>query len=82
MTRADGPHAERDWEVVAMRLHNPGDSADGYDENVIARSSEDEARRVFADTAAMAADEGYERVLLRSRGQDVESWPPATGWTS
>jgi hypothetical protein len=69
------------WEVVAATLHDRGDAEQGTQETSVARGSEDEARRVYADTSAQAADKGYQYVVLRCDGVDVESWPQATGWT-
>jgi hypothetical protein len=72
---------EGQWEVVTAKPVNRGDADDGASEDVVARGPEDECRRVFADTVAVAAGEGYQYVVLRSGGQDVDSWPPLTGWT-
>jgi hypothetical protein len=71
-----------DWEVVVAEVYDPGNADNGAEEAVIVSGPEAEARRVYADTVAVAADGGYEYVRLRSGGRDVESWPPATGWTS
>lgn len=70
------------WEVVGAKAYNPGNPADGEEETVIASAPEAEARRVYADTVARAAELEYTHVTLRSAGHDVESWPQATGWTS
>lgn len=78
MTETNEP---AEWEVVAARVYDRGDAAQGAEEISVATGSEDEARRVYADTAGHAADEGYEYVALRRDGVDVESWPQATGWT-
>jgi hypothetical protein len=70
------------WEVVvATKLHDPGNAADGADERSIIRGTEEEARRAFHDTTGHAGEERYEYVRLRHNGQDVEYWPQATGWT-
>lgn len=69
------------WEVVAATLHDPGNPADGAEETSLVQGPEDQARRVYADTTAQAADRGYAYVTLRRDGDDVESWPQATGWT-
>jgi hypothetical protein len=61
------------WQVVV---------AAGQLEDVLAEGDEAEARRVYADTVAQAADRGYQYVRLRHAGQDIDGWPPATGWTS
>lgn len=81
MTNENGPTTAGRWEVVVAKLHNRGNPADGAEETVIAEASEAEARRVFADTAARAADAGYEYMRLRTNGADVDWWPKATGWT-
>ncbi|OBB57677.1 hypothetical protein A5757_19875 [Mycobacterium sp. 852013-51886_SCH5428379] len=77
MTETNGPV----WEVVAATLHDAGDAGQGAQETSVTRGSEDEARRVYADTTGHAADQGYRYVVLRRDGVDVESWPQATGWT-
>lgn len=69
------------WQVVAATPYDRGDPADGAQESSIAEGPEDEARRVYADTVAQAADRGYQYVALRHNGADVESWPQRTGWT-
>lgn len=69
------------WEVVTATPYDRGDPADGAQETSLAQASEDEARRVFADTIADAAERGYEYVRLRRGGEDVEYWPQRTGWT-
>lgn len=69
------------WQVVAGKLYDRGNPADGAEETSIAEGSEDETRRVYADTVAQAADRGYRYVTLRHNGEDVESWPQRTGWT-
>jgi hypothetical protein len=68
--------------VVVAKVHDRGNPADGAEESVLVSGPGAEARRVYADTIAVAADKGYEYVKLRNKGQDVESWPPPTGWTS
>lgn len=72
---------ESHWEVVTAKPVNRGDAGDGAFEDVVASGPEDECRRVFADTVAVASAEGYQYVVLRSGGQDVDSWPPLIGWT-
>lgn len=72
----------RGWQVVVATAYNEGNPADGAQETVVADAGEDEARRVYADTVAAAADEGWAYVRLRSAGRDVDHWPPASGWTS
>ncbi|TFV57594.1 hypothetical protein E4P42_14395 [Mycobacterium sp. PS03-16] len=69
------------WEVVAARPYDKGDTAQGAEEISLATGPEDEARRIYHDTAGQAADQGYEYVSLRRDGVEVESWPQATGWT-
>jgi hypothetical protein len=69
------------WTVVAATLHDRGDATDGAQETVVAQGSEEEARRVFADTKAQANELGYDAVTLRSVDRDVEWWPEETGWT-
>ncbi|PRC47229.1 hypothetical protein C6A85_86020 [Mycobacterium sp. ITM-2017-0098] len=69
------------WEVVVATLYDRGDPSNGAEETSIATAHEDEARRVYSDTTAQAAQLGYEYVKLRHDGTDVESWPQATGWT-
>jgi hypothetical protein len=68
--------------VVVGELHDPGNPANGSEESLLVQGPEPEARRVYAETVAEAADRGYEYVKLWSCGQDVESWPQRTGWTS
>jgi hypothetical protein len=69
------------WDVVVAEPYDRGDPASGAQERVVVHGAEAEARRVFADTVAVAADEHYAYVRLRADGRDVESWPQATGWT-
>jgi len=69
------------WEVVAGDSYDPGNPRNGAEEQVIVRGSEDEARRVYADSIAEAADRGHGYVKLRCAGADVETWPKPTGWT-
>ncbi|ANW67766.1 hypothetical protein BCA37_15500 [Mycobacterium sp. djl-10] len=71
-----------EWEVIAARAHNPGDAADGAEEQLLVRGSEAEARRVFADTVAEAAGARYDYVRLRDGQRVVQAWPQSTGWTS
>jgi hypothetical protein len=82
-TMTDQKNARPDdvWEVVTAKPYDRGNPADGAAEDVVAEAGEAEARRVYADQAAVAADMGYEYVKLRCNGRDVESWPQATGWT-
>jgi hypothetical protein len=75
------PTSPSSWQVLAAKLYDRGDPANGAEETLIAEGPEDETRRVFADTTAQAADRGYEYVVLRHDGRDVESWPQRTGWT-
>jgi hypothetical protein len=72
---------QSDWEVVTAKAVNRGDAGDGASEDVVARGPEEECRRVFADTVARANADGFQYVVLRTGGQDVDSWPPLTGWT-
>jgi hypothetical protein len=76
-----GPEVASGWEVVVERAYNPGDPADGAEAEVLMKGPEPEARRVYADTVAVAAEQHYARVLLRSGGQNVEFWPQKAGWT-
>jgi hypothetical protein len=69
------------WTVVAATLHDRGDATNGTQETVVAEGSEEEARRVFADTKAQANELGYDSVTLRRHGHNVEWWPEETGWT-
>ena len=78
---AKGPTTAGAWQVVVAKLYNRGNPADGAEETVIVEGPEAEARHVYAGTTAKAADAHYAYVKLRSDGRDVESWPPATGWT-
>lgn len=78
--RADADPGDT-WEVVAAKPYDPGNPAGGAEETPIVRGPESEARRVYRDTTAEAAHHGYERVMLRHNGADVEVWPQATGWT-
>jgi hypothetical protein len=71
-----------EWAVVVGELYDQGNPANGSEESVLVQGPESEARRVYAETVAEAADRGYEYVKLRSSGQDVETWPQRTGWTS
>ena len=71
-----------EWEVIAARAHNAGNPADGAEEQLLVRGSEAEARRVFADTVAEAAEAQYDQVQLREGERVVEAWPQPTGWTS
>jgi hypothetical protein len=48
---------EGQWEVVTAKPVNRGDADDGATEDVVARGPEEECRRVFADTVAVAAAE-------------------------
>lgn len=77
-----GPEGSSGWEVVVGREYNPGDASDSAEEDVLVQGPEPEARRVYSDTVAVAAEQHYSRVLLRSGGQIVESWPQKAGWTS
>lgn len=70
------------WEVVAGDSYDPpGDPGNGAEEQLILRGSEEEARRVYADSVAEAAERGHAYVTLRCGGGDVERWPQRTGWT-
>lgn len=71
------------WEVVAGGdSYDPGDPGNGAEEQLILRGSEEEARRVYADSVAEAAERGHAYVTLRCGGGDIERWPPQrTGWT-
>lgn len=71
-----------DWEVVTAYLYDRGNPANGAEETVHVHGPEAEARRVYADTVAEASGRGYHYVRLRSGDQEVEFWPPLTGWTS
>ena len=71
-----------DWSVVVTRATLGGDASQGVQETVVVRGSEDEARRVYADQVAVAAENEYQRVRLTHEDRDVDLWPPATGWTS
>lgn len=77
-----GQESSQRWEVVVARVFDQGNPAEGAEEDVLASSAEAEARRVYANAVAEAADAGYAYVRLRSEGREVESWPQATGWTS
>jgi hypothetical protein len=70
------------WEVVTAKLHDRGNPANGSEESIVVAGPEAEARRVYADTVAVASDNNYDYVKLRSGGQDIEVWPQQTGWTS
>ena len=69
------------WEVVVARLYDTADRGGAAEETSIVQGAEDEARRVYADQTAEAADQGYDFVTLRCGGEVVERWPQATGWT-
>jgi hypothetical protein len=69
------------WEVVAGDSYDPGNPDNGAQEQLIVRGSEQEARRVYADSIAEAAERGHAYVALRRGGDDVETWPELTGWT-
>ncbi|MGP4055864.1 hypothetical protein ACTWP6_13750 [Mycobacterium sp. 4D054] len=75
------PNEDATWQVVVGTQHDPGNPANGAEESVLVQGAEDEARRVYADATAQAADRGYSSVKLRRGGTDVEAWPQATGWT-
>ena len=81
MTEQRESGAAQTWEVVASTLHDRGNPDNGAEETSLVRGPEDEARRVYADTTAQAAQHGYDHVTLRRDGEDIESWPQATGWT-
>jgi hypothetical protein len=81
MVELSNSRGPEDWEVVVGTLYDRGNPAQGAEETVVVHGAEAEARRVYADTVATAAGHGYEYVALRSDGRDIESWPPATGWT-
>ncbi|MGE0216689.1 hypothetical protein [Mycolicibacterium sp.] len=76
------PETAETWEVVVATLHDRGDPANGAETTALVQGSEAEARRVYADQVAEAAEHGYHWVKLRRGGAEVESWPQATGWTS
>ncbi|MCV7151669.1 hypothetical protein [Mycolicibacterium pyrenivorans] len=82
MTAGKEPPSAEVWEVVVARLYNTANRGDGAEETSIVQGTEAEARRVYADRTAEAADRGYDYVTLRCDGKDVELWPQATGWTS
>lgn len=69
------------WEVVVGDAYDAGDPSNGAQESSLIRGSESEARRVYADSVAVAADQGHAYVKLRRDGADVETWPQVTGWT-
>jgi hypothetical protein len=71
-----------EWEVAVARPYDRGSASEGFEEAVLVRGTEEEARRVYGDEVASASDRGYQFVRLRCRGKDVDWWPPATGWTS
>lgn len=81
MTDAHGQNSTDTWEVVVATLYDRGDPSKGAEERSLVRGSEEEARRVYSDTTAVAADEDYAYVKLRDAGTDIESWPQETGWT-
>lgn len=81
MAHAHEPDSSDTWEVVVSTLYDRGDPSKGAQERSVVQGAEEEARRVYADTTAVAADEGYASVKLRNQGSDVESWPQETGWT-
>ena len=71
------------WAVIATRAYDRGNPAQGGEDTVLVDGTEAEARRVYADEVAVASDRGYLQVRLRSAaGDDVDRWPPASGWTS
>ena len=74
-------HGPAVWEVVASKLYDRGDPANGAEEIPLAEAPEAEARRVYNDTVAEAGEHGYAHVTLRCNGEVVESWPQETGWT-
>lgn len=69
---------EQNWEVV---IADPDSDGEPRAEEVLVRGSEEEARRVYIDRAAEAAERGHAYVKLRRDSEDVESWPQVTGWT-
>jgi hypothetical protein len=79
-TSANGPTSD-EWSVVVVRATLGGDETQGMQETVVVQGPEEEARRVYADQVAVAADNDYRRVRLCHGDEDVDLWPPATGWT-
>ncbi|MGB2920780.1 MAG: hypothetical protein WA944_13735 [Mycobacterium sp.] len=75
------PTSAKVWEVSVARLYDTADRSDGAEETSIVQGAEDEARRVYADKTAEAADHGYDFVTLKCDGEVVERWPQASGWT-
>lgn len=71
---------EQNWEVVVAGSSTFGDPQD-IKEEILMRGSEDEARRVYVDRTADAAERGHAYVKLRRDGTDVETWPQRSGWT-
>jgi hypothetical protein len=71
-----------EWSVVVLRATLGGDETQGVQETVVVQGTEDEARRVYADQVAVAAENGYRQVRLSHADENVDLWPPATGWTS
>jgi len=71
-----------EWSVVAVRATLGGDETQGVQETVVVQGSEEEARRVYTDRVAVAAEDDYLQLRLSNGDEDVELWPPATGWTS
>lgn len=69
------------WEVVAGDSYDAGDPSNGAQEQLIVRGSEDEARRVYGDSIAVASERGHAYIKLRRGGTEVETWPEMTGWT-
>ena len=82
MTENHESTASGNWEVIVADLYDRGDPSSGAQETQLVHGSEAEARRVYADRVAEAAERGHHYVTLRRNGHNVESWPQATGWTS
>jgi hypothetical protein len=72
---------QHDWQVAVAEVYDRGEPAGGAEERILVQGAETEARRVYADTVATAAEKHYEYVKLRNAGRDIETWPQPTGWT-
>jgi len=77
-----GSETAGEWTVIAVTTHSSGKPENATEDTVLARGGEDEARQVYSDVVADAAERGYEKVTLQADGRTVEQWPQATGWTS
>ena len=72
---ATSTSASDDWEVVVAELHDRGNAANGVETSVLVHGQEAEARRVYADAVAVAAERGVSPQKLVS---ELRALVPAT----